>query len=185
MVGEFEQKIVEVDLQIVKYVDGDVVDRLSSVPGVGFVSAAMVAAELGDVSRFVDERSMCGYCGITPSVWQRGKKRWNGYITKYGSKWLRLVLVQCALAAVKCRGDSCFKQFYLRVKARRGYGIVIVVLARKMLGVMYYLLVRGELFFEEELGSKRRPKVIRARDLLVPFEEAVGLLVKAGYVNGK
>jgi len=71
------------------------------------------------------------------------------------------------------------------VKARRGHGIAIVALARKMLGVMYYLLVRGELFSEVGLKSKRVRRVIRARDLSVSFEEALGLLVKAGYVNGK
>ena len=71
------------------------------------------------------------------------------------------------------------------MKARRGHGIAIVALVRKMLGVMCYLLVRGELFFEVGLKSKRVRRVIRARDLSVSFEEALGLLVKAGYVNGK
>ena len=58
--------------------------------------------------------------------------------------------------AVKCRGDSKFKGFYLRVKACRGYGVAVVALVRKMLGVLYYLLVRGEVFFEEGLKSKRK-----------------------------
>jgi len=185
MVDEFERKIGEVDSQIVKYVDGNVVEQLSSVPGVGLVSAATVIAELGDVKRFVDEKDVCNYCGLTVSLRQSGKKRWSGHITKYGSKWLRRVLIQCALAAVKVRGDSKFKQFYLRVKARRGHGIAIVALARKMLGVMYHLLVFGEVFFEEGLKSKRRCNVIKSRDLSVPFEDALSLLVKAGYVNGK
>ncbi|MDR0460545.1 MAG: hypothetical protein LBH62_03780 [Nitrososphaerota archaeon] len=73
----------------------------------------------------------------------------------------------------------------MRVKARRGHGIAIVALARKMLGVMYHLLVFGRLFSEEGLKSKRKWKVIKPRDLSVSFEEALGLLVKAGYVNGK
>jgi len=185
MVDEFEQKIGEVDSQIANYVDKEVIEQLSSVPGVGFVSAAAVAAELGDVKRFTDEKAMCSYCGIVPSLRQSGRKRWNGHITKRGSKWIRRVLVQCALAAIKVRVDSKFKQFYLRVKARRGHGIAIVALARKMLGVMYYLLVRGEVFFEEGLKPKRVRRVIKPRDLSVPFEEALGLLVKAGYVNTK
>jgi hypothetical protein len=50
---------------------------------------------------------------------------------------------------------------------------------------MYHLLVRGEVFFEEGLKPKRRQHIIKAKDLLVPFEAALGLLVKAGYVNGK
>jgi len=184
VVDEFDVKIGEVDSQIVAYVDEAVIEQLSSVPGVGFVSAAAVAAELGDVKRFADEKAVCNYCGITPSLRQSGKKRWNGHISKHGSRWLRRVLVQCALAAIKVR-DSRFKEFYLRVKARRGHGIAIVALARKMLGVMYHLLATGEVFFEEGLKSKRRQKVIKARDLLVPFEEALGLLVRAGYVAAK
>jgi len=50
---------------------------------------------------------------------------------------------------------------------------------------MYHLLATGEAFFEEGLKFKRRQMVIRARDLLVPFDEALGLLAKAGYVNTK
>jgi hypothetical protein len=122
---------------------------------------------------------------LLPSLRQSGKKRWNGYITKYGSKWLRRVLVQCALAAVKCRGDSKFRRFYLRVKARRGHGIASVALDRKMLGVMYHLLVRGEVFSEAGLKSRRVWRVIMAKDLSVPFDDALGLLVKAGCMNGK
>ncbi len=68
MVDDFEQKIGEVDLQMVKYVDEAVIDRLCSVPGVGVVSAAAVVAELGDISRFADEKDVCNYCGITPSL---------------------------------------------------------------------------------------------------------------------
>jgi len=186
MVDEFDVKIGDVDSQIVKYVDAAVIEQLSSVPGVGFVSAAAVAAELGDVKRFTGEKAVCSYCGIVPSLRQSGKKRWNGHITKHGSKWLRRVLVQCALAAIKCRSDSRFKQFYLRVKARRGHGVAIVALAKKMLGVMYHLLVRAEMFFEEGLKPRRqRWRTIKARDLSVPFEEALGLLAKAGYMNTK
>jgi transposase len=114
VVDEFDVKICELDSQISRYVDVEVVERLCSVPGVGVVSAATVVAELGDVKRFSSEKEVCNYCGITPSLRQSGKKRWNGHITKHGSKWLRRVLVQCALAAVKCRGDSKFKGFYLR-----------------------------------------------------------------------
>ncbi|MCL2172695.1 MAG: IS110 family transposase [Candidatus Bathyarchaeota archaeon] len=184
MVDEFDVKVAEVDSQIVKYVDDEVIGLLCSVPGVGFVSAAVVVAELGDVSRFADEKAVCSFCGITPSIRQSGKRRWNGPITKFGSKWLRRNLIQCALAAIKVRGDSKFKAFYLQVRARRGHGVAIVALARKMLGVMYHLLVKKVAFFEEGLAPKRKWKAILERDLSVGFEEAMSLLVNAGYVNG-
>ena len=87
------------------------------------------------------------YCSVCLAEWEEALE-WA--FMKYGSKWLRRVLVQCALSAVKCRGDSRFKQFYLRVKVRRGHGIAIVVLASKMLGLciicwflVCYFLRRG------------------------------------------
>jgi transposase len=182
MVDEFEGKIADVDSQIARYVDVDAVEKLRSVPGVGDVSAATVIAELGDAKRFGGEKEVGCYAGMVPSVRQSGKRRWNGHITKTGSKWLRRVLVQCALAAIKVKGCR-FREFYLRVKMRRGHGIAIVALARKMLGVMLHLLVSGEVYVEKELKPKRRRRLIKPRDLSVPFEEAWSLLVKAGFTS--
>lgn len=106
MVDEFEIKIKGVDSQIARYADLDVVERLSSVLGVGDVSAP-VAAELGDAKRSAGQKEVCSY-GF---VCQSGKKRWNGHITKHGSKRLRRVLVQCALAAIKVKVTSRFNSF--------------------------------------------------------------------------
>ncbi|MDR1993597.1 MAG: hypothetical protein LBQ98_08950 [Nitrososphaerota archaeon] len=73
----------------------------------------------------------------------------------------------------------------MQVKARRGHGVAIVALARKMLGVLYHLLVSGEVFLEEGLVPRRRQRVIWPRDLSVLFDEALGLLAEAGYVKDK
>jgi transposase len=182
MVDELEGRVVDVDSEIVKFVDMDVVEKLSSVPGVSGVSAAAVVAELGDAKRFAGEKEVSCYAGLVPSVRQSGRKCWHGGITKMGSKWLRRVLVQCALAAIRVKG-SRFRQFYLRVKMRRGHGIAIVALARKMLGIMLHLLVTGEVYVEEGLKPKGKRRVIKPKDLSVPFEEAWNLLVKAGFAS--
>jgi transposase len=63
-VDEFDQKIAAIDSQIAVYVDEAVVERLCSVPGVGVIGAATVVAELGDVSRFVDEKAVSSYVGL-------------------------------------------------------------------------------------------------------------------------
>jgi len=169
MIEELEVNIHILDAEVARLVDRDVVERISKVPGMGMVSAAAVIAELGDARRFLGEKQVGAYAGLVPSVKQSGRRRWRGGITKRGSKWLRRVLVQCALAAIKVR-DSRFRMFYLRVRSSRGHNVAIVALARKMLVVIHHLLVTGEEF------------EIRPKDLSVPFEEAFSLLVRSGFV---
>jgi len=71
--------------------------------------------------------------------------------------------------------------FYFRVKFGRGHNVVVVALARKLLVVVRHLLVTGERYFEEGLKPKRL-RVIKPKDLVVLFEEALTLLIKSGFV---
>lgn len=176
MMEELEVNIHILDAEIVRLVDKDAVERAGKVPDVGMVSAAAVIAELGDARR-LGEKQVGAYAGLVPSVKQSGRRKWRGGIAKRGSRWLRRVLVQCALAAIKVR-DSRFRMFYLRIRSARGYNVAIVALARKMLVVVHRLLVTGEEFVEEGLKPKRVRRLIRPRDLSVPFEEALSLLVR-------
>jgi transposase len=133
----------------------DAVKRLSNVPGVSAVFALALIAELGDAKRFLGGKQVGAYAGLVPSVRQSGNRRWMGGITKHGSKWFSRVLVQCALAAINVK-DSRFRMFYLRIKSSKGHNVAIVALARKMLGVVYHLLVRGEEYVE-----RFKPKRLR------------------------
>ena len=71
--------------------------------------------------------------------------------------------------------------FYLRVKASRGHNVAIVAVARKLLVIIHHLLVTGEEYLEEGLKPKRI-KAIKPGDLTVPFEEALSLLAKSGFM---
>jgi len=179
MVDSLDVKIDTLDSEIRRLVNRDMVERISKVPGLSVVSASALIAELGDAKRFLGEKEVGAYAGLVPSVRQSGRRRWMGGITKHGSRWLRRILVQCALAASKVK-SSRFRMFYLRVRSWRGHNVAVVALARKLLVVVHHLLVTGEEYVEEGLKVKRS-KVIKPRDLSVPFEEAWRLLVKSGY----
>ena len=72
---------------------------------------------------------------MVPTVRQSENKTIRGRITKKGNKLLRWVLVQCAHMAV--RKDERFRQFYERIKAKKGPQKAIVATARKLLTVIY------------------------------------------------
>jgi len=73
-----------------------------------------------------------------PRVSHSNETERSGRITKRGSKLGRTALVQCALVAQ--RYSPYLKQFYERIKAKKGAGKAIIALARKLLGIIYRTL---------------------------------------------
>ena len=90
---------------------------LTTIPGIGYFSALLIYAEIGDVKRFPNPKKLCSYAGLVPSIRQSGNKVITGKITKEGNKLLRWVLVQCAFVAI--RNDEKFRNFYERIKQRK------------------------------------------------------------------
>ena len=148
VVNEVGEKILRVGAQIETLVNERDVDIVSSVPGVGRRSAAAITALIGDAKRFLDGKKIASAAGLAPSVYQSAGKSLTGGITKQGSKWLRRSMVEVAHAAVKKR-DSKLREFYLRVKARKGEKTAIVAVARKMLTISQNKSLDIKLIFSE------------------------------------
>jgi transposase len=125
-----------------------------SIPGMGFISAATILAEIGDFRDFPSAEKLAAYCGLVPSVYQSAGKQHHGHITKHGSHHIRRMLVQVAHVITRTGTNSTLKRFYMRVRARKGAKIAIVALARKVLCILYHLLINREMFQEESLNSK-------------------------------
>jgi len=131
-----EDEIKEIDKEIKNIcLMNDEISILLTIPGIGYFSALLIYAEVGDINRFPNSKKLCSYAGLVPTVRQSGNKIIRGRITKEGNKLLRWVLVQCAHMAV--RKDEKFKQFYERIKAKKGPQKAIVATARKLLTVIY------------------------------------------------
>jgi transposase len=103
-----------------------------SVPGVGVVSARILANELGDLSQFTNERQLFSYTGLTPAEYSSGENTRRGSITKQGNTQVRSILIEVAWRAIQ--EDSSLADFFERVKARRGSKRAIVGVARKLIG---------------------------------------------------
>lgn len=103
-----------------------------SVPGVGPVSARILANELGDLSHFSNERQVFSYTGLTPAEYSSGENTRRGSITKQGNTQVRSILIEVAWRAIEA--DATLASFFERVKARRGSKRAIVGVARKLIG---------------------------------------------------
>lgn len=120
--------------------------NLNSIKGIGKITSAILLSVIGDINDFPDEHRLASYFGIVPRVSNSNETERSGRIHKRGSKLGRTALVQSALIAANY--SPYLKNFYERVKARRGAGKAIIALARKFLGIIYRTL-KNKWVFED------------------------------------
>ena len=111
---------------------------LMTIPGVGYYSALLIKSEIGDVKRFPSAKQLCSYAGLVPSTHASGNVCYHGHITKQGSKWLRWILIEAAIHAVKRTGP--LRRFYFKVERKKGGKVAKVATARKLLEWIYHMM---------------------------------------------
>lgn len=122
---------------------------LTSIPGVGPVTASVILAELPPIERFEHPAQAAAYAGITPRIRHSGsRKPVSQPITKTGNAYLRRSLYMAALTAKRANPT-------LKAMAARLYGKgkaakqVIVAVMRKLMHLAYAIL-RDERPFEQD-----------------------------------
>ena len=74
------------------------VKSLQALRGVQLMTAVIIAAELGDLSRFESAPKLMAYLGLVPSEYSSGESKQRGRITRTGNSHVRRVLVEAAWA---------------------------------------------------------------------------------------
>jgi transposase len=140
------QQINAVSKEISKYArDNKDIKILLSITGIDVFSAMLISAEIVDVKRFSTPWwKLVSYAGLAPSTRESSGKTKTSGITKQGSPWLRWILVQCALTAIKY--DAHLRTFYDRIKNRKGHATAIVATAKELLVIIWHMLTRNELY---------------------------------------
>lgn len=117
---------------------------LMSIPGVGFITAATLVAEVGDWSRFSSARQLSAYFGIVPAVRASGTVAHYGHITRTGSPHARRAIVEAAHTARKLPGPV--RHHYLSLVKGRGKKVALVAAARVLLELSWTLVRKKEVF---------------------------------------
>jgi transposase len=116
---------------------------MSSVPGVGVLTAVAFRLELPEPERFDHEGQVSRMAGLAPQARQSGQTRHEGGLLKSGNARLRKVLVEAAWRWV--RYDAAAAGRYRRLVANTGSGKKAIVAMARRLGVLLWRLsVRGE-----------------------------------------
>src|SRR5437899_6213569 len=120
---------------------------LTTIDGVGPLTAACLIAELGDPARFRSAGAIASYVGVAPRLRQSGKKRFfSGSPTiPFGNARLRKALWMVVLNAVRC--NPWLRQYYERLRAAGKPGKVAVIAAmRRLLTAVWSVATRCKPF---------------------------------------
>jgi transposase len=157
VLDNLESKIEETSHEILDRVHKRSKDLaiVMSVPGIGFVSGSIILAEIGDYHDFQTPEQLAKWCGLTPGENESAGKKKRCGITKRGSKYLRNVLIEAA-QTISNMGRSKLFEFFQRLSAKKERNVAITALARKLICLIYHLLINQELYQEDGGRSRRR-----------------------------
>ena len=134
---------------------------LSSMPGVSYFTATSLACRVGRVERFPRARSLANYWGLTPGCRNSGENTPRlGNITKAGSGMARWLLAQVTIKVL--RKDARLREWYKRIRRRRGSTIARVAVMRKLATIIWHMLSKRKTYAEcrdlAEAGTNEREK---------------------------
>jgi len=127
-----ERKLEEMMAQIPQYI--------TTIPGVGLATGAMLLAEIGDIHRFESLEKLVAYAGIDASVYQTGLFEGDQmHMSKRGSHYLRYALWQAASASLLHNPEM--KSYYDKKRGEgKPHGVAMGAVCHKLLGRVYVIL---------------------------------------------
>jgi len=148
LIDDLEREISDCERELRRLgADHRYVPLLCTVPGISWVLAYTIAAEIGDISRFATPRKLAGYTGLCPRVYQSGDRDLRGPLAKQGPRYLRWALVEAAThACTAAVYRDPYQQTKTRIGKQRGAKVAQIDLARRLSEAIWHMLSRGEPF---------------------------------------
>lgn len=178
--NELDKHIEETELEMVKRCMpyNSLIECLIKIPGISYISAMSVIAEIGvDMSQFETDKQLCCWAGLAPANNESANKKKSVKISKAGS-YIKPLLVQCALSAIKSNSQPYYKIKYNNIKKRRGHKKAIIAIARMILVAIYHILLSGETFNPSDLEETNKPKTSKNK---LTTETALAFLQAQGF----
>jgi len=120
---------------------------LSSIPGVGAVTASSFVAAIEDPENFRKSRSVGAWIGLTTRRYQSGEVDYDGHISRRGDNHLRGLLYEAAVVILtRATAESALRIWGLKLKEKIGFKRAAVAVARKLAVIMHTMLRTGERF---------------------------------------
>jgi transposase len=154
------------------------IELVMTVPGIRIFTAIAIIGEIGvDMSVFETSRRLCSWAGLTPQNDQSAGKKKTTRISRAGA-YIKPLLVQCALGAVRVKANPEIANRYNAIKKRRGHKKAIIAVARMLLTAIFNILKKSEPYNAELYRQSDKPPDHRE----VSVEEAIYIVQRQGYI---
>ena len=175
-INELEEQILKLAIQY-----STEINLLLTIPGIKEISAIFIIAEIGtNMNTFIDDKHLCSWAGLTPRCNESAKKKKSVRITKAGI-YIKPLLVQCALCAIKDKSCPYIKARYESLKRRRGHKKAIIAIARLLLTSIYHILLTGEVFNYQRFENLMDRNFKSHKNIQNTPEEMISYLTSLGY----
>lgn len=161
MDGAFTREIQKTEAQIRKLMLKhpalhDDVNLLTTIHGVGFLTATTILAELGDLRRFTRARQLAAYVGLSPRHVQSGTSiNKPAHLCKMGNSRVRKALYLAALTAIKDNGhmQATYERLCAEGKPKM---VALGAVMRKLLVLMRALLISQQPYNRQWKNPRQR-----------------------------
>ena len=122
-------------------------------------------------------KHLCSWAGLTPQNNESAGKKKTTRIGRAGD-YIKPLLVQCALCAIRKKSNPEIRNRYLSIKKRRGHKKAIIAIARMLLTAIYNILKKNEPYNADLYSRSNNPPAHR----IVSVDEAIFILQRQGYL---
>jgi transposase len=126
--------------------ENEACQRLTTIPGVGPVTATALIGAIGNGSAFGKGRDLSTWMGIVPGEFTTGGKQKLLGISKRGNKYLRRLFVQGARSVLQQRDKQApgLSLWLAQLLASKHQNVVVVALANKLVRIAWAVLCKNE-----------------------------------------
>lgn len=128
------------DDQFKALVEADpLVKRLTTLPGIGPITASAFVATLDVTSRFDRAGQVASYLGLVPQEYSSGEKQRRGHLVRSAQPYLQSLLVQAAWGVWRASDPRTahFREWAQAIARRRGKKVAVVALARRLARTLF------------------------------------------------
>jgi transposase len=118
---------------------------IQQLPGIGPVLAAVITAEIGEITRFSNAGQLCSWAGLTPRHRESDTKIIRGHVTKQGSPMLRWAVIEAIQRIPRDSVIGAAKQAIIARRGKQARNIAKVAAARRLLTLVFYGIRDGQI----------------------------------------
>lgn len=133
---------------IIEQEHGQMVNNITSIPGLGKKAATMLIVLSGGFSKFTNYKQMSAYVGLSPRIYESGTSvRGRAKICKMGMSRVRAILYVCAWSAK--RYNKACRELYERLVAKGKSGrLALIAVANKLIKQAFAVATKNQLYQE-------------------------------------